>query len=191
MVFGWQVEASVPGRCAMFEQLKENYRRADQLKALDLLHDPSRYPALRELNSGDFRLQLYVVPSFEPYVSWSLFMEKEGDYTVRRVRWDCSADYYWRWEIPRFMGRIRCIALRILSLGWTSWRSCLFRLSIPKTPLASMGRPLDCVAPPSLSPLRFRGGASRPLVGRICQSGINRLSPTSNADLQPILTGSA
>lgn len=77
----------------MFPDLKTLYHRAAEHRALDLLHDSSHYPGLKELDPWDLKLQLYVVPSFHPYMSWSLFTEDDGSYTVRRVRWDQIADH--------------------------------------------------------------------------------------------------
>jgi hypothetical protein len=78
----------------MFESLHRHYQRPDQLRALALLHDPSDYPAMPSLARATMVLQVYVVPSFQPMSSWTLFRLRESGYQVRRVRWDFAADYY-------------------------------------------------------------------------------------------------
>ncbi len=88
----------------MFQHLKQYYRRADQHKALNLLDDSSRFPALREFTVRDLRLFLYRIPSFEPHVSWSLFTDSDHHFTIRRVRWDTASDYHLEIGDPTIYG---------------------------------------------------------------------------------------
>jgi hypothetical protein len=76
----------------MFEHLQYLRRNAVHSRALDLLSDPSSYPALAPLRSRDIRLQLYTLPSFEPLSTWTIYSPDEGKCIVRRIRWDRVAD---------------------------------------------------------------------------------------------------
>lgn len=87
------VRSNLHTSCRMFESLHRHYERSDQLRALAMLHDPSDYPAMPSLARATMVLQAYVVPSFEPMTSWTLFRLHENDYLVRRVRWDFAADH--------------------------------------------------------------------------------------------------
>ena len=77
----------------MFEKLKHLYSRADQQRALDLLHDPASYPSLPSMEPRDMVLQLCLAPSFEPFVSWTIFQSSKDSCVVRRVRWDFATDF--------------------------------------------------------------------------------------------------
>lgn len=77
----------------MFDYLRDHYRRPDQIRAIDLLSDPEAYPGLPEQDGNSFRLQVYVMPSFTPITSWTLFKRSDDEFLVRRVRWDFAADY--------------------------------------------------------------------------------------------------
>lgn len=76
----------------MFEHLQYLRRNAVQARALDLLAEPSSYPAMSPLASRDIRLQLYTLPSFEPLATWTIYSSDEEKFIVRRVRWDRAAD---------------------------------------------------------------------------------------------------
>ena len=78
----------------MFETRRQHYQRPDQLRALALLIDPSDYPAMPSLAQASNVLQAYVIPSFQPMTSWTLYRLREDGYRIRRVRWDFAADYY-------------------------------------------------------------------------------------------------
>ena len=88
----------------MFERLQRHYQRPDQLRALALLRDPSEYPAMPSLGRASMVLQAYVIPSFQPMTSWSLFRLGDGGYQVRRVRWDFAADYRVEFGAPTTYG---------------------------------------------------------------------------------------
>lgn len=77
----------------MFARLLEHYSREDQRRALQLLDDPSEYPGLPKVDRRKLFVQLYVLPSFEPMTSWSVYAVTHDTYRVRRVRWDQIADY--------------------------------------------------------------------------------------------------
>jgi hypothetical protein len=77
----------------MFERLGQHYSRDDHRRALQLLDDPSGYPGLPEITRQKLLVQVYVIPSFQPLTSWSVYASADGRYGVRRVRWDRTADY--------------------------------------------------------------------------------------------------
>lgn len=77
----------------MLERVKQTYTRPDERQAVELLCDPSNYPSLPSLDSRSIAFQLYVLPSFHPTMSWTLFKQPDSAFRVRRVRWDFIADY--------------------------------------------------------------------------------------------------
>lgn len=77
----------------MLEKLKQIHTRPDQRQAVEWLCDPSCYPSLQTQDSRNFVLQLYVIPSFHPIMSWTLFRQPDSAFMVRRVRWDLIVDY--------------------------------------------------------------------------------------------------
>ncbi|MFC5453817.1 hypothetical protein [Prosthecobacter fluviatilis] len=77
----------------MLEKLKQIYTRPDERQAVEWLCDPSGYPSLQPQDARNFILQLYVMPSFRPMMSWTLFQQPDAAFMVRRVRWDFIADY--------------------------------------------------------------------------------------------------
>jgi hypothetical protein len=76
----------------MFDRYTQYYSRADQHRALALLHDPSSYPALPDLSRANLLLQLCTAPSFEPMMSWTIYRLRDDTYRLRRVRWDFITD---------------------------------------------------------------------------------------------------
>lgn len=84
----------------MWERFQQHYSEAYQQRALALLRDPSNYPALAGLDSNDIVFQLYVLPCFQPLMSWTLYKHSEAALILRRVRWDFIADYrIARWRL--------------------------------------------------------------------------------------------
>jgi hypothetical protein len=77
----------------MLERLKQLYTRADEQEAIRLLCDPSDYPALPAQDSCGITIQLYVLPSFQPTMTWTLYRRPDSTFVLRRVRWDFIADY--------------------------------------------------------------------------------------------------
>lgn len=52
------------------------------------------YPGLPEVTDHSFHLQVHVMPSFTPIMSWTLFKHSDDQFLVRRVRWDFAIDYH-------------------------------------------------------------------------------------------------
>lgn len=77
----------------MLERLKQIYTRTDEQEAIKLLCDPSDYPALPAQDRLSVAIQLYVLPSFQPIITWTLFKRPDSTFILRRVRWDFIADY--------------------------------------------------------------------------------------------------
>ena len=66
--------------------------QVNKQKALSLLRDPADYPSLRSLRNATLKLQLYVIPAFEPHITWSVYQLETKEYVVRRMRWDHNMD---------------------------------------------------------------------------------------------------
>jgi hypothetical protein len=98
----------------MFEHLKYLRRNAVHARALDLLTDPSSYPAMKPLPSRDIRLQLYTLPSFEPFATWTIYSSDQGKYIVRRIRWDRAADGFLEIGSPTTFGADTWIELELV-----------------------------------------------------------------------------
>ncbi len=77
----------------MFDHLHQIYHQGYQIKALQRLSDPSDYPSLGQRDSREILLQLFVLPSFHPMTSWTVYSAANDSFFVRRVRWDLAADH--------------------------------------------------------------------------------------------------
>lgn len=77
----------------MLERFRQFRAAPEEKLAVERLCSPSHYPGLEPLQEHHAIMQLYVLPSFQPTIIWTLFKRDDGSYTVRRVRWDFSADY--------------------------------------------------------------------------------------------------
>ena len=77
----------------MIERLLQLHRTPTERLASARLCDPCSYPSMPPLDSNSIAIQLYVLPSFHPMISWTLFRGPDSTFTVRRVRWDFIADY--------------------------------------------------------------------------------------------------
>jgi len=84
----------------MLDRLRNRYQESSQLRAVDLLCDPSAYPAMKATSPHRLKLQVYEIPSFYPIITWSLYQMEESDYLLRRVRWDFAEDYAVPWDKP-------------------------------------------------------------------------------------------
>lgn len=77
----------------MLERFRQFHSSPKEKLAVERLCSPWQYPGLEALPDHRVIMQLYVLPSFQPTITWTLFDRDNGRYTVRRVRWDFSADY--------------------------------------------------------------------------------------------------
>lgn len=93
--------------------LTSYYRREDQRRAIGYLIDPAGYPGLKDLTKVEPRIQLYVLPSFDPMATWTVY--RDGDeYLVRRIRWQPDADLSIQGISPGLHGSDSRLAASIL-----------------------------------------------------------------------------
>ena len=78
---------------ATLRTLREHYRDARSVEAVDALDDPSSFSALPARESREIILQLFFIPSFEPISSWTIYRAGDSSAHVRRVRWDFAKNY--------------------------------------------------------------------------------------------------
>jgi hypothetical protein len=98
----------------MFGHLQHLGRSAVHSRAIELLLDPSRYPAMAPFASRDCRLQLYTIPSFEPIATWTIYSSDGRKSTVRRVRWDRVADMALEFGNPTTFGADAWIETKVV-----------------------------------------------------------------------------
>lgn len=71
----------------MLNSLKRFHTKPHDVEALDLLSAPSHYEGLPELDDRQIEYQLVLLPSFEPYRTWTVYKASDGARTVRRIVW--------------------------------------------------------------------------------------------------------
>jgi hypothetical protein len=76
----------------MFDRLRELYRHEHELAALDALADPSGYGGLQKLDRRDLEFQVVLLPSFEPFRTWTVYQGK-ADWIIRRMSWHQREDW--------------------------------------------------------------------------------------------------
>jgi hypothetical protein len=76
----------------MFDRLRELYRHDHEFAALDALADPSGFCGLPKMDRRDLQFQLVLLPSFEPFRTWTVYLSK-SDWMVRRMSWHQREDW--------------------------------------------------------------------------------------------------
>ena len=76
----------------MFDRLRELYRHEHEFAALDALSDPSGYDGLPKVDRRDLQYQVVLLPSFEPFRTWTVYRDKTG-WLVRRMSWHQREDW--------------------------------------------------------------------------------------------------
>ena len=72
----------------MFLHQRELLQAGENPKALDLLAEPHSFQGLPEVSQTDAILQVYIIPSFAPLASWTVYHTRNApDCLVRRVIW--------------------------------------------------------------------------------------------------------
>ncbi len=72
----------------MFLHLRELLQVGENPKVLELFASPHVFQGLPELRESDAVLQAYVIPSFEPLASWTIYHQTNTpECRVRRVVW--------------------------------------------------------------------------------------------------------
>jgi hypothetical protein len=77
----------------MLEDLKRYHQSPHEVEAIDALSDPSMYEGLPRRDVRKIMYQVVLLPSFEPYRTWTVYSEDDGSSKIRRMTWDQRRDY--------------------------------------------------------------------------------------------------